>query len=89
MADDPTRWSHSTGEAQEFVERIAATSNRSSGYSGVEEEATVGVKSNVADLDIVVSSGREAQNIRARIMKEREQEQEQEHKRVREEGELE
>lgn len=63
MADDPSRWSHSTGESQEFRDRHA-TSTRSSGYSGVEENADIGFTGNATDLGLALSSGRAAKQRR-------------------------
>ncbi|GJD03961.1 hypothetical protein ColKHC_12786 [Colletotrichum higginsianum] len=58
MADnDPSRWSHSAGEAQQHDDRTNAANQRSSGSRGVVEEATPGVNGNATDLSITVSSG--------------------------------
>ncbi|TPX14872.1 uncharacterized protein E0L32_004981 [Thyridium curvatum] len=81
MADDkgdPSRWSHSTGEAQEFQERIAATqSTRSSAYSGTVEEIGIGISINPIDASLAISSGdntkkkrEKAKAVRERVKKE-------------------
>jgi len=71
--DDPTRWSHSTGEERDFQERIAA-SNRSSNYSGTAEEATFGVINKSAQaFASVLSSDEAAWQKREDIKKEKEE----------------
>ncbi|TKW51914.1 hypothetical protein CTA1_2959 [Colletotrichum tanaceti] len=89
---DPARWSHSTGEAQQHDDRINAANQRSSGSSGVVEEATPGVNGNATDLSITVSSGQEAKDRRQRARREREErgrERQREQKREEEEKERE
>jgi acetoin utilization deacetylase AcuC-like enzyme len=71
--DDPSRWSHSTGEAREFEKRIAAfNSGRSSEYSGVPEEGGFGVPVNPTDAAVAISSGQAAQERKKKAREERE-----------------
>lgn len=67
MTDDPTRWSHSSGEMKEAQERI----NKANEF--IVGEATVGMSGNATDLLTVVSSGQRAKEERERIRAEREE----------------
>lgn len=61
--DDPTRWSHSTGElqAKRKTEVGHGDSAHSSGsYSGVEEAGSVLVSARAADLALLLSSSDKA-----------------------------
>lgn len=74
MADESTRWSHSSGEMKNAQERI----NRAN--DATVENATVGVSGNTRDIRLMISSGNTAK-------KKRQQNQEEREKREREERE--
>ena len=62
MADggeDPDRWSHSTGEAQDFAKRLELPASvRSSQYSGVSEEVEAeAVAINPREADLAIKFG--------------------------------
>jgi hypothetical protein len=63
MADkenDPTRWSHSSGEMQEIQRRIDEASERDTRYSGVEADGDVVITANPIELRLIMSSGEKA-----------------------------
>ncbi len=76
MADDPTRWSHSSGEmknAQESIDRA---------NDATVENATVGVSGNATDILSTISSGDAAKKKREQLREERERREREERERV-------
>ena len=61
MADDPTRWSHSTGEMEAAQERVDQANN------GAVGEATVAMSANATDLFSTISSGESAKKRREEL----------------------